>query len=328
MWVCTGCRGRRAPNPPPQPQGSSWRLQPASNRGPQPPSRRRCRSPTGASGLGAPPQAPAGCLWLLRTLLQPLLQPALPPLPLAAWGLQAPTSPAPERPCTAAAPSPLAQLPLCSPCPKCERSLLTQAGRQRLLVGPHGPLYLPHGGRSVPTRLGLFRPRGPRALPASGPAQVPQVPAPPRPPLAPPQPGSLGDRPAAGGVPGALLPTPSMGPQVFLPCRPSQPGLCGLLQGKRGFRPGPCTSWGASLEALGQCRCSGLGPTGNPGLTWRGGRVSVGSFWENPECSSAGPCPLSPPSLDPLLGSRSKGSEALPLFPTAGLGQWRRMELT
>ena len=117
VWVCTGCRGRRAPNPPPQPQGSSWRLQPASNRGPQPPSRRRCRSPTGASGLGAPPQAPAGCLWLLRTLLPPLLQPALPPLPLAAWGLQAPTSPAPAPPlhCRGAQPpgsaAPLQPLP-------------------------------------------------------------------------------------------------------------------------------------------------------------------------------------------------------------------------
>ena len=181
VWVCTGCRGRRAPNPPPQPQGSSWRLQPAPNRGLQPPSHRRCRSPTGASGPGAQPQAPAGCLWLLRTPA-PVPSPACPsPFTSRSLGSPGPYFPSPSAPCTAEALRPQAQQSLCSPRPKCERPPLTQTGRQRLLVGPHGPLDLPHGGRSARTRLGLFRPQGPRAQQASRPAQVPQVPAPPRP---------------------------------------------------------------------------------------------------------------------------------------------------
>lgn len=245
VWVCTGCRGRRAPNPPPQPQGSSWRLQPAPNRGPQPPSRRRCRSPTGASGLGAPPQAPAGCLWLLRTLLQPLLQPALPPLPLAAWGLHAPTSPAPAPPCTAAAPGPQAQLPLCSPCPKCERpySLRPDASACSLAHMAHS--ICPMAADRLQRGSDSSDPAAPELCQPPAPPTFPKFRRRPAPPLTPPQPGSPGDRP------GALLPTRSTGPQVFLPCRPSQPGLGGLLEGKRGFRPGPCASWGASLEALG-----------------------------------------------------------------------------
>lgn len=171
VWVCTGCRGRRAPNPPP--------LLPTEAPSPLPAG--AVGRPLEPPGPGPHPRLQPRVCGSSGPLLPPLLQPALSSLPLAAWGLQAPTSPAPEPPCTAAAPRPQAQQPLCSPRPKCKRPPLTQAGRQRLLVGPHGPLDLPHGGRSARTRLGLSRPRGPRAQQASRPAQVPQVPAPPRP---------------------------------------------------------------------------------------------------------------------------------------------------
>lgn len=87
--------------------------------------------------------------------------------------------------------------PPAPPGPRAEPGALTQAGRQRLLVGPHGPLDLPHfGGR----RGGLRWDTEPRAPAAS----QPRVPAPPRPLVpgaAPPRPAEPPRVPSSGPAP-------------------------------------------------------------------------------------------------------------------------------
>lgn len=238
MWVCTGCRGRRAPNPPP--------LLPTEAPSPLPAG--AVGRPLEPPGPGPHPRLQPGVFGSSGPLLPPLLQPALSPLPLAAWGLQAPTSPAPEPPCTAAAPRPQAQQPLCSPRPKC-KAPPTHSGRTpapaRWPTWPTRSAPWQQIGSNAARTLQTPRPQSSASLPprpsspSSGrPSSPSSGAAPPRRRLRPnPLPQVTGRRQV--GVSGALPPTRSTGPQVFLPCRPSQPGLGGPLEGKQGFRPAP-----------------------------------------------------------------------------------------
>lgn len=246
VWVCTGCRGRRAPNPPPQPQGSSWRLQPAPNRGLQPPSHRRCRSPTGASGPGAQPQAPAGCLWLLRAPA-PVPSPACPsPFTSRSLGSPGPYFPSPSAPLHCrGAPPPGSAFPL-QPPPKV-RALPTHLDRTP------APARWP----TWPTRSAPWRQIGSNA------ARTLQTPRPQSSASLPPRPSS----PSSGAAPPRRWLRPNPVPQVtgrrqmgsLEPCphslhgtsglpplqaQPAQPqwtpgGEAGLLEGKQGFRPAP-----------------------------------------------------------------------------------------
>ena len=211
------CRGSRAPDPPPQREGSARRLLPAPNTGRQTPSRWSLQSRGPHPQAAVPTSWPAARrLWLLRTLSRPLS--SLPPPPFLAHSLG---SPGPHFP------SPGSSLD-CRGTPHRRRSRALQ---------PPPPVRRPptHSGRTPaparwptwPTRSAPWRRPGsdtaqalrtPRPQSSAClPPRVPPVPAPPgpAPPLAPPQPrfprwqAGL----AAGGVPvlpGASSPTPSM----------------------------------------------------------------------------------------------------------------------
>lgn len=199
------CRGRRAPDPPPQLQGSARRLLPAPNTGPQTPCRWSLQSRGPHPQASVPTSWPAAQgLWLLRTLSRPLS--SLSPPPFLGHSLRPPgphfPSPGSSLDCRGT-PHPRRSCPL-QPRPQCGSPPLTQAGRQRLLVGPHGPLDLPHGSGPARTRLRHFGSRVPRAPPASRPEspESPEFrhrPAPPRR-WPRPSPGSPGGRQAWGQV--------------------------------------------------------------------------------------------------------------------------------
>lgn len=132
------------------------------------------------------------------------------------------------------------------PAPRAEPGALTQAGRQRLLVGPHGPLDLPHIGG----RRGWLRWDTEARAPA---ASQPGVPAPPRPLV----PGAVPPRPAE------QLCVRSSGPAPA-PRRQAAGAGGATLVGHSGSLPGPLAFKLAVLRGPRLTSSSALGPSAGP----------------------------------------------------------------
>lgn len=183
-----GLRGPEGPQTPfRSPKPWLWWLQPAPNTSPQIPARRELH----IQSLGLQPTS-----WIISTphpepapLLLPRFLSLHPGVP-GPCSLPPPQPPGPPRQ-VAACPRSRLSHPLQPPVVGAPAPL-TQARRQRLLVGPHGPLDLSHGDGTASTTRRSSDPstRCPRAPPASSsapsspssgsahhpaPARVPQV---------------------------------------------------------------------------------------------------------------------------------------------------------
>lgn len=210
VWVCTGCRGRRAPNPLP----CSQRPLPAGAVG----------RPLEPPGPGPHPRLQPGVFGS-----DPCSRPfssSLPfPLYLSQPGVSRPLLPQPQSPpALPRRPAPRLSSPSAAPAPSAKRP--THSGRTpapaRWPTWPTRPAPWRQIGSNAARTLQTPRPQSSASLPPR--PSSPSSGAPPRRRLRP-NPLPPGDRPAAGWGLRALPPTRSTGPQVFLPCRPSQPGL-------------------------------------------------------------------------------------------------------